>query len=173
MNKNIPTVLRDYNVYNQNKKLIGIGEEVTLPSIPFLTSTISGAGIMGEIDLPQLGRTGNIEQEIPFNMMDEEMLSVIGEGFVTTLSLKGANEKINPETGMLEWSGMSATFRGYVTEINPGTAKRADKMDSSIKMSLSYIKYIVNDKTLVEIDKLNGTFILDGKDMTGKYKQYT
>lgn len=173
MEKNISTVLRDYNVYNDKNKLIGIGEELSLPSITFLTSTLNGAGFGGEIELPSPGRTSNIEQEVPFNMMDEETVSLIKVGNVTALTVRGANEKVNPETGKLDWSGMSVSMRGYVSEINLGTAKRADKMDSSVKMSLIYIKYVANDKILLEIDKLNGKCIINGVDMTGDYKQYT
>lgn len=169
----IPTTLRDYNVYNVAEKLIGVGEELTLPSIAFMTSTISGAGIMGELDLPQLGRTSNIELELPFNMIDSQMVGVISKGFVTNITVRGATEYIYQSTGELKWQPFTGSFRGYVTEINPGTAKRGDKMDSSIKMSLTHIKYTVDKKVLVEIDKLNGIYKTNGKDMTGDYKQYT
>lgn len=173
MNKNLSTVLRDYNVYNGSNKLVGIGDELSLPAITFLTSTLSGAGFGGEIDLPSPGRTGNIEQEIPFNMMDEETVSLIKVGNVTSLTLRGAHEEVNPETGKLAWSGISVLMRGYVSEISLGKAKRADKMDSSIKMSLIYIKYTAGDNILLEIDKLNGKCIINNVDMMGDYKQYT
>lgn len=47
---NIPTVIHDYNVYNNGNKIIGTTGEVTLPDFEPLTSAISGAGLLGEFE---------------------------------------------------------------------------------------------------------------------------
>ena len=49
------TKINAYNDYLDGKKNIGISDEVTLPDLEALTETLSGAGILGEIDEPLLG----------------------------------------------------------------------------------------------------------------------
>ena len=40
---NIPSKINSYNVYNDAERLIGVGDEVTLPDFEALAETISGA----------------------------------------------------------------------------------------------------------------------------------
>ena len=54
----IPTQIIDFNIYNAPNKLIGAGDEVTLPKIVSKTYTAALAG--GDIDLPGL-TTENME----------------------------------------------------------------------------------------------------------------
>lgn len=49
---NIPSKINSYNVYNDAERLIGVGDEVTLPDFEAMAETISGAGILGELDEP-------------------------------------------------------------------------------------------------------------------------
>ena len=43
----IPSKINNYNVYNVAERLIGVGDEVTLPDFEAMADTISGAGILG------------------------------------------------------------------------------------------------------------------------------
>ena len=55
---NIPTKIAKYEVYKDGTKLIGRGEEMTLPSFETPTNTVSGAGILGEYHPGLFQRTG-------------------------------------------------------------------------------------------------------------------
>ena len=68
---NIPSKINSYNVYNDAERLIGVGNEVTLPDFEALAETISGAGILGELDDPTVGHFSNMEMEIPFRLVDQ------------------------------------------------------------------------------------------------------
>ena len=48
--KTIPTKINKYNVYNTGNRLLGMGDEVTLPSFEASSETVSGAGVLGEFD---------------------------------------------------------------------------------------------------------------------------
>lgn len=48
----IPTKINRYNVYNKGNRLLGVGEEMTLPDFEPSSETVTGAGILGEIDDP-------------------------------------------------------------------------------------------------------------------------
>ena len=44
--KTIPTKINKYNVYNAGNRLLGMGDEVTLPSFEGSSETVSGAGVL-------------------------------------------------------------------------------------------------------------------------------
>ena len=68
----IPTKINRYNVYNKGNRLLGVGEEMSLPDFEPSSETVTGAGILGEIDDPTVGYFGNQELEIPFRLLDKE-----------------------------------------------------------------------------------------------------
>ena len=66
MNK-IPEVINKYNVYGGDKeeKFVGISGEITLPSFDMTTHTMTGAGILGEIENPVVRQFKSTDMEIP------------------------------------------------------------------------------------------------------------
>ena len=40
MSKNIPTKINNYNVYNEGEKLLGVGDELTLPDFVATSETV-------------------------------------------------------------------------------------------------------------------------------------
>ncbi len=166
----IPTQIMDFSLYNQNNKLIGHGPEVTLPTITSKTFTAELAP--GDIDVPGM-RTENIELEIPFNIFDEEAASIISLTKTTTLILRGSAQKVNTDTHDFNYMGVKVTVKGFAKEVELGTLKRSDKMDSKVKMTLTYIKVENGDgKTFIEIDKLNGTYIVNDINVREGIEKY-
>ena len=51
----IPTKINRYNVYNKGNRMLGVGEEMALPDFEPSSETVTGAGILGEIDDPTVG----------------------------------------------------------------------------------------------------------------------
>ena len=51
---NIPSKIHSYNLYNDDLggRFFGVGDECPLPDFEQLVETLSGAGILGELDDP-------------------------------------------------------------------------------------------------------------------------
>lgn len=160
----IPEQLVDYSVYNNKDRLIGAGAEMTLPTITSKTYTADLPA--GDLDLPGM-RTENMELEIPFNVFDKEAAGCLSLTSVTTIIIRGCTQKVDTDTHNLSYDGVKVTAKGFAKEVTLGTIKRSDKMDSKIKMTLTYIKVenSAGTETYIEIDKLNGTYIMNGKDV--------
>ena len=92
MEKTIPTKINKYNVYNDTERLLGMGDEVTLPDFEAMSDTISGAGIMGEIEDPTVGHFGNQEMEIPFRVVDQEAVDMLNMTKAVHLTLRSAQQ---------------------------------------------------------------------------------
>ena len=91
----IPDKLHDFNVYSNANKLIGISGEVKLPELAAMSETLSGPGIMGEIDSPTPGFFSGMEQEIPFRTLYEDMFSLMSPLDAVDINLRGAIQTID------------------------------------------------------------------------------
>lgn len=169
----IPEVIHDFNIYNTGSKIIGLTGEVSLPDFEAMTETISGAGILGEIETTIAGRYGSMEQEIPFRCIDDDYFKVIDPTKPAELTLRGAIQYNRKTDGSTDYMGMRVVFRGRCKKIAIGTVKQGGPMDSSVTMELTYILVEMDGKTKIELDKVNGVFKVNGVDLLAKVKSLT
>ena len=138
-----------------------------------MTETISGAGILGEIETTIAGRYGSMEQEIPFRGIDADSFKLIDPTTPVDLTLRGAIQYNVRANGSTDYMGMRVVFRGRCKKITIGTVKQGGPMDSSITLELTYILIEMDGKKKIELDKVNGTFKVNNVDLLAKVKKLT
>ena len=161
----IPQVVNRYNLYRKGTKLVGLTGEVELPAVTMVTDTLEGAGTGGNMDIPVIGLTENIDIQIPFMSLTKDLFSLANPGEAEDLTLRGAIQGTDPATGKIPYTSIAISMRGTVKEITPGTVKSGGKMESSVTMTLSYYKIALDGETVLEIDKLNNVFVVNGDDV--------
>lgn len=161
----IPEVIHDFNLYKDGNVLLGLTGEVSLPIFEAMTETISGAGILGEIDASVIGRFGSMTQEIPFRAINTDFLSLLNPNTPANLTLRGAIQQLNPSTGAVSMVGVRVVLRGICKSVTPGTVKQGGPMDSSVSMELTYILIELNGKSAIELNKLAGVYKVNGQDL--------
>lgn len=162
----IPEVINNYNVYGgDNSKLIGVSGEVSLVEISAVTANVSGAGMLGDMDIPVPGQIGSMEQVIPFNVLSVNVFKQFKLNKRATVMLRGDVQSIDSATGEIKHNALKITFKGYVKKITPGKVKAADSMGSSITLELTYLHIEIDGNTVIKIDKLNSVFVVDGDDL--------
>ena len=161
----IPQVVNRYNLYRKGTKLVGLTGEVELPAVTMVTDTLEGAGTGGNMDIPVIGLTENIDIQIPFMSLTKDLFSLANPGQAEDLTLRGAIQGTDPATGKISYTSIAISMRGTVKEITPGTVKSGGKMESSVTMTLSYYKIALDGETVLEIDKLNNVFVVNGDDV--------
>lgn len=161
----IPQVVNRYNLYRKGTKLVGLTGEVELPAVTMVTDTLEGAGTGGNMDIPVIGLTENMDIQIPFMSLTKDLFSLANPGEAEDLTLRGAIQGTDPATGKISYTSIAISMRGTVKEITPGTVKSGGKMESSVTMTLSYYKIALDGETVLEIDKLNNVFVVNGDDV--------
>ena len=161
----IPQVVNRYNLYRKGTKLVGLTGEVELPAVTMVTDTLEGAGTGGNMDVPVIGLTENMDIQIPFMSLTKDLFSLANPGEAEDLTLRGAIQGTDPATGKISYTSIAISMRGTVKEITPGTVKSGGKMESSVTMTLSYYKIALDGETVLEIDKLNNVFVVNGDDV--------
>lgn len=171
MNIVIPEVLNHYNVYNDKaKKLIGISGEIELGELEALTDTIEGAGVLGEIEDAVTGQFSSIKIKIPFAVLYEDMFDIMDTTNPPQLTLRASMQCMDPTTGATGYYPVKIVVRGKATNTSLGKVVKGKKMEPGIELELLYIKIQINNKTTLELDKLNFKFVLNGKDMLEKIR---
>ena len=173
----IPTKINRYNVYNKGNRLLGVGEEMALPDFEPSSETVTGAGILGEIDDPTVGYFSNQELEIPFRLLDKETADMMDMTKAVQLEIRGAQQTTNTEglttyqLNFLRLLCMRVVVRGRGGKLTTGKVKAGSSMDTKITLTTLYILIEVDGKTVVELDKLNEVYKVNGVDVLAKIKE--
>lgn len=165
------TKINAYNVYRDSKKLVGLSDEVTLPDFEGLTETISGPGILGEIDEPLLGHFGASEIEVPFRTLNEEMFDLLAQGQAVNLTLRMSTQAIVESTMATDFMPSRVVIKGKSKGFTGGSAKQGQGTGSSVKVEIIYILIEVNNKKKFELDKLNFVYKVNGVDLLAKVRK--
>ena len=160
----IPTKINKYNIYNEGNRLLGAGDELPLPDFEALAETVSGAGILGEIDDPTVGYFGNQEMEIPFRVLDQEATDMLDMTKAVHLEIRGAEQTTNSR-GDIEFRPVRVVVRGRSNKFSPGKMKAGSPMETKITLSILYILIELNEKPVLELDKINPTYKINGVDI--------
>ena len=169
----IPEVINDFNMYNDGNKMVGVSGEISMAEFENMTETVSGAGILGEYEVPVAGRYGSTEQEIPFRVVDEDYFSLISPDDPVALTLRGAIQQTEKSTNAVNYVGMRVVFRGRCKKISIGTVKQGGPMDGSITIEVTYVLIELDGKKRFELDKVNGVCKVNGKDLLAKIHRLT
>lgn len=151
-----------YEVYESGDRLLGTAE-VTLPSLEPKTSTLSGAGIGGEIEMPTPGQLGSMELELNWRTLNKKNAKLMAMK-AHDLELRSATETYDAATGILEVGAVKINVRGLPKKGDLGSLKPADHTDTKTTLEIVYFKMTIEGERMIEIDKLNYIHYVDGVD---------
>ena len=86
------------------------------------------------------------------------------------LEIRGAQQTTNTE-GDIEFRPMRVVVRGRGGKLTTGKVKAGSSMDTKITLTTLYILIEVDGKTVVELDKLNEVYKVNGVDVLAKIKE--
>lgn len=153
-------------LYDKSKsatKLLCDTVSVTYPDLEMLSETLKGAGINGEIDLPTYGQFGSLVIEVSHNGLSKDIVSTFGMA-TQHLEHRWASQVLNSETGASEVIGKKVIFRGIPKKLGIGSIESNKAEEASSAFEVVYMKYIIGNDAVFEIDKLNDVFKVNGVD---------
>lgn len=167
----IPEVINNYNIYDDKAiKMIGISGEVELPELEAITDTVEAAGILGEVEDPVTGQFASAKIKIPFSNLYEDIFNLMDTTNPPQLTLRGSMQVMNSATGGTDYVPVKIVVRGKATTSSLGKFVKGKKGEPEIELEILYLKVMINNKTTLELDKLNSVFAVNGKDMLAKVR---
>lgn len=159
----IPEKLNDFRIYaNGSGEKTGVAD-LQLPSFEAMTDTVNGAGIAGEYDSPNIGHFQSMKLTINWRLITGEITEFLKPQMIN-VDCRLANQEYNPTKGKHEFKANRVVVRGIPTKNDLGKAEKGAANDGSTEIEIHYIKVQREGKTLVELDKDNYIYIVDGVD---------
>ena len=161
-----------YSVYDKTSgkaKYIDDTTSYKRPEIEMLTDGFSGAGIMGEIDLPTLGQLGGLEGELGFNKTNTKMIGLFTPT-AHTLEIRWVTNVLDTATGNVLVRSNKEIIKILPKKIDLGEIESNETNESSMTYEILSYQYLIEGKTVLKIDKLNNVFIVNGKDYSKKIR---
>lgn len=167
--KQIPEVLTGFNIYQDGKTLLGIAD-VEMPNLEYMTETIRGAGIAGEIEEAIIGHFGAMSTTINFRVINTNIMSLAAPKY-HLLEYRGAIQSMDPGAGEIKTGKLKVIVKAMPKNVQTGKLASGSMMDSSFEGGVSYLKIVLDGKTLAEIDKFNYICIIDGVDYLAETRE--
>ena len=163
-NNYVPEKISDANTYVSGNKAIGAAASIDLPEINQTTSTLEGMDIAGEIDSPTIGQFESMEQAIQFNTLYSSCMDMLSPLKTVELTIRGA-QQVYDKNGGYAHKGVRVVERGRVKKFKPGKVQKGESMEAEVNIELTYLLIEVDGEVLIEVDKLNSVYIVNGEDM--------
>lgn len=161
-----------YSVYDKTDGKTKYVDDTTSykrPDIETLTDTFTGAGIMGEIDLPTLGQLAAMEGELAFNKTNEKMIALFTPE-AHTIETRWVTNVINTATGNISTQSNKEIVKLFPKTLSLGEIEGNEANESSMTYEILAYQYIIDGKSVIKIDKLNNVFMINGIDYSAKIR---
>lgn len=165
---NIPERLIGFRVYGENNDLLGIAN-VDLPELAYMTDTVSGAGVAGEVESPVLGHFSSFTVTLHWRTIEGD-ISTLGAAGVHHLEIRGSQQRNDAGRGTLSSYPVKLVVRGMPKTVSLGSFETGSTTDSSIEFEVTYLKLSIDGKDAVEIDKYNYITSFGGTDLLASVK---
>lgn len=170
--KNIPDKMTSCNIYKEGNRLVGVTDEITLPSYELEAEEVRGFGMVGGFNSPSPMNVGPMEQEITMRMMDGDAFEAMGTGDAIDLTIRGGMQRMTG-TGAIEEVGARVVERGFLKSVDFGTMKQGSPMNATLKYEVIYLMIEIDGVKKLEIDKLNCVHYVNGKDLLEKARKFS
>lgn len=162
MASKIPEKIINARVFIDGNKVQGTGD-IELPSFEAMSDSISGAGIAGEIETPLIGHFGSQTTSITFRLLTEDALKMLAPKRYS-IEARSANQMYDQASGEYKVDAYRVVMRGRPKSVEGGTMNVAVTTDSPLVFELEYISIYYNDTQILEFDKFNFKYVVDGTD---------
>lgn len=166
----IPEKLVAYNLYNEGELLIGSEAEVELPSFEAVTAEIAGPGILGTIESPNVGHFGALTVSITFRTVSKDSAK-LNTPPAHTLTLRADQNSYDTGAGEIRNRGLKVVLRGRTKKYEAGKMKAGETTGTKVEIGLEYIKIEEDGNVLLELDKYNYIYVVNGADYLAEVRK--
>ena len=165
----IPEKLINFKCYDDGDDIVGTSD-VVLPGLNYMTESITGAGIAGDIDSPVLGHFQSLTTTINWRTLVDENITFIAPK-TYHFDFRGSVQIYDEDSGDTSTKALKVVMRARPKGLTLGNLDVGNKMGTSGEFELVYLKISVDGKEYVEIDKLSFICRIDGVDYLEKVRQ--
>jgi len=157
-----PQAYINFELYEDSVNLLGIAK-VTLPNVTFLTQTVSGAGIAGNVEAVLAGMVDAMSTTINFLSATDAAVALASPK-AHNIDLRVASQYWNTTSVEKDVQADKYVMVVIPKTTTPGSVAPAAQADASGEYTVNYYAAYKNGKKLWEIDPYNQICEIDGVD---------
>lgn len=159
----MPEAVSAANVYLSSSEFYGISD-IQLPPFEALTATIKGGGLMGEIEVAMKGIFGDMVVEFSNIITVSDRFAELMEPKTQEIDIYANLQEKNVVTGEIEDVQLHIFIKGRPKNVDPGKLVQGEAAEASVGIGVDYILIERNGKQIVELDKYNWIYKVNGID---------
>lgn len=162
-----------YKIYNRTSGTADFITDTTSykrPDLEIMTDTISGGGIAGEIDMPTLGQLSSMEIEIGFKRANKKAVELFAQK-TQELEIRWVTDVLDTAGAIISTCANKDIIKAIPKKLSLGNIETNATNEASVPLEVIYFKHIQDGEALIEIDKLNNVFIVNGVDYADKIRE--
>lgn len=136
---------------------------VDLPDIEFLSDTMTGAGLAGEIETPALGQIKAMKATLHWRTLYGSSAKLAKQRF-HRIECRAAMQEEDTDTGELNTIPVSVQIGGWALKSSLGKFENNKGSDATTEISINSLKVEIGGEEQYNIDILNHIVIIDGVD---------
>lgn len=166
-----PNVLNDANIYVDGANWLGKAE-VSIPEIAHKVVEMNVMGVAGGMDVPLVGHIDKLSGSIKFKSVDKEALKVLFDSsYAPILDIRAAVQKYDTVKGTISTFPVKVTIRGFFKKVKLLGFKQGSDETSDMDYEANYLKIEVDGEEILEIDKFNYIYRVNGKDLLAQVRE--
>lgn len=151
-----------FTVFKDGVRKMGIAD-ITLPDVEYMTESLKGSGVGGEVDLVNPGNISVMSSTFNWRTLNDDLV-VLSQPKTHQLECLGAIEQYDAGTGEYVTKQAAVTMRVTPKKVSLGKLENNATMDANNEFSVVYLKLKLDGQTVLEIDPLNYIFNVGGTD---------
>lgn len=160
---NIPVKLEGMALFLEGSNTDFATGDITLPSLTPMSDTISGTGILGEVDLPSPGHYGSMELGIAWRTINRDAFNLVGSK-MKGLEIRGAFKEFDKSKTEFVTRSIKIVVRGVGKGVDLGTLSVNAATDTTTTIEVIYMKIFIDGQAVFEVDKFNFVSRVNGQD---------
>ena len=158
----VPEKLTSFRVYLEGEDLVGTAD-VELPDLEFMTETVTGAGIAGEVDSPVVGHFKSLTVKLKWRTFTKNV-AVLAAPKAHHLDIRGSIQVYDAGTGNYRHVPVKVVVKAPPKKAGLGKMETGKPQDNESEFEAVYLKVTHDGQDRIEIDKYNFICIIDGTD---------
>lgn len=151
-----------YEAYYGASRYIGL-TTIDLPEFAAQSIDLEGAGIAGTMSMTFPGMFDNLETTLHWRTIQSDLTFLMSHQ-AHTLTLRSSQNVYDAAKGTFRAQAVKIVIRGVPQKMTLGKLEKASETDSESTLNLDYIKIWVDGSEVLEYDKLNFIFRVNGVD---------
>ncbi len=158
-----------FEVYEDSTNYVGISQ-VTLPNIAFLTQSMNGAGLSGNVDAVMLGNVDAMELSLNFQSTTDAAAK-LHEPRTHQIELRAAEQHWDTVAGTRKVAHDKYVLKVIPKTLTSGNVATSTTPDASGTYSVVYYAAYRDGKQLWEIDPFNYIYKANGVDYMAEVRK--